>query len=216
MPVENADYIDELNPSYPGPLDPVNQGDDHLRLLKTVLKNQFKNLPQPLDWETDFVNVLAGVLAQVTDIQSKASHVGMILTTLSKSTPEELGYAGTWVRVQEDCVMVAGIPGEGVPKGDNTVYLSVDQIPEMDLINGMATSAGSHDHYITPNRGGSSSSTGARALTESPGQASPKRTDAAGAHTHEVTGRVGTAEVSKKGIDVRGKRITVAMWRRDT
>lgn len=44
MPLENAQYIQNLNSSYPDPNDDLEQGDEHIRLLKAVLKQTFPNL----------------------------------------------------------------------------------------------------------------------------------------------------------------------------
>lgn len=48
MALETATYIDQLVISNPGATDTVAQADDHLRLLKTVLKNTFPNLNGPV------------------------------------------------------------------------------------------------------------------------------------------------------------------------
>ena len=44
MPVESATYIHDLNDADPTHTDGLNQMDSHLRLIKTVLKNQFPSL----------------------------------------------------------------------------------------------------------------------------------------------------------------------------
>lgn len=44
MPVESASYISDLNASYPASTDGVKEGDDHVRLIKSVLKSTFPNL----------------------------------------------------------------------------------------------------------------------------------------------------------------------------
>ncbi len=44
MGLESASYIDELNSSNPTATDPVSQGDDHLRLIKSVLKTSFPSV----------------------------------------------------------------------------------------------------------------------------------------------------------------------------
>lgn len=41
MPLEQANYINELSPVYPSPTDQKKVGDDHIRLTKRVLKNCF-------------------------------------------------------------------------------------------------------------------------------------------------------------------------------
>lgn len=44
MPIESATYIPSLDVANPTSTDPTSQGDDHLRLLKSVLKNTLPNL----------------------------------------------------------------------------------------------------------------------------------------------------------------------------
>ena len=44
MTVETATYISQLNPTLPSINDPKAEGDDHLRLTKSVLQNQFPSL----------------------------------------------------------------------------------------------------------------------------------------------------------------------------
>ncbi len=41
MALESADWVTQLVSANPVVGDPVGQGDDHLRMLKTVLKNSF-------------------------------------------------------------------------------------------------------------------------------------------------------------------------------
>jgi hypothetical protein len=45
MALETATYISDLNAENPATNDPKSQGDDHLRLIKTVLKNTFAGFP---------------------------------------------------------------------------------------------------------------------------------------------------------------------------
>jgi hypothetical protein len=44
MPVESASYISQLNTSNPTASDNISEGDDHLRLIKSVLQTQFPSL----------------------------------------------------------------------------------------------------------------------------------------------------------------------------
>jgi hypothetical protein len=46
--VESATYIKSLDPTSPSGTDPIADGDDHLRLLKAVLKATFPNLDGPV------------------------------------------------------------------------------------------------------------------------------------------------------------------------
>ena len=44
MTVESASYISQLSTSNPAAGDNISEGDDHIRLIKTVLQTQFPNL----------------------------------------------------------------------------------------------------------------------------------------------------------------------------
>ena len=44
MTVESATYVSQLNPAYPAASDNISEGDDHIRVVKTVLQAQFPNL----------------------------------------------------------------------------------------------------------------------------------------------------------------------------
>lgn len=57
MPIEPATYIDDLNTDYPESDDGVAQGDDHLRLIKQVLKNTFPNITGPVTANQGEINV---------------------------------------------------------------------------------------------------------------------------------------------------------------
>ncbi len=48
MALETASYINQLVPANPSGADRVHQGDDHIRMLKAVLKNTFPNLTGPV------------------------------------------------------------------------------------------------------------------------------------------------------------------------
>jgi microcystin-dependent protein len=48
LAIETASYVSDLNVSNPPGSDPVGQADDHIRLLKSVLKSTFPNLTGPV------------------------------------------------------------------------------------------------------------------------------------------------------------------------
>ena len=47
MGIENADYIDGLNASWPTKEDAISDGDNHIRMIKEVLQQTFPNADQP-------------------------------------------------------------------------------------------------------------------------------------------------------------------------
>jgi microcystin-dependent protein len=48
MPLESATYLNNLVPSNPASTDTVSQADDHIRLIKQVLKSTFPNINAPV------------------------------------------------------------------------------------------------------------------------------------------------------------------------
>lgn len=64
MSLETASFIHQLNPSNPSGADKLKEGDDHIRLLKAVLKNTFPGLTGPLDPSItpEFLKSIAGQL----------------------------------------------------------------------------------------------------------------------------------------------------------
>jgi hypothetical protein len=48
MSIESASYISDFNAAYPASTDGVKEGDDHIRLVKSVLKNTFPNITGPI------------------------------------------------------------------------------------------------------------------------------------------------------------------------
>ena len=59
MTVEtSAHYINELNETYPRKEDLIKEGDDHLRLLKYVLKSSFPNVTSAINVSSTKLNYL--------------------------------------------------------------------------------------------------------------------------------------------------------------
>jgi hypothetical protein len=71
MTVEVAQFITDLEPNYPEALSNVNKGDDHLRLIKAVLKAQFPNFTaaavQASVVELNHIVGLTGIPEQVSN-----------------------------------------------------------------------------------------------------------------------------------------------------
>ena len=70
MALESPTYISDLNTSNPAASDPKNQGDDHLRNIKTAIKNSFTNITGAMTATHTELNYAVGVtsaLAGVTD-----------------------------------------------------------------------------------------------------------------------------------------------------
>ena len=116
MSVETAIYISQLDPTKPGINDPKSEGDDHLRLTKSVLQNQFPNLSAAAVTPTAAdLNVLAGAAAgaisgllvatqAATDASTKAASTAMVQNAILASSgitatlPGQSGNAGKVLR----------------------------------------------------------------------------------------------------------------------
>ncbi|MDT0637690.1 hypothetical protein RM437_06540 [Citrobacter werkmanii] len=58
MPIETAQYIDTLQPDWPDGKDPESGGDDHIRMVKQVLKNTFPAANNPVTGTPEQLNNL--------------------------------------------------------------------------------------------------------------------------------------------------------------
>ncbi len=98
MGLESASYISQLQPLNPDGADDINQGDNHIRLVKSVLQTQFPNFTAAAVTATVAeLNYVDGVTSAIqTQIDAKApiaspSLTGTPLTvTPSGSTPTQI------------------------------------------------------------------------------------------------------------------------------
>ncbi len=86
MTVETASYISQLDPTYPAAGDPKSEGDNHLRLLKTVLKTQFPNFG---------TNAITATAAEVNYLVGVTSGVQAQLNTLDTGKASKSNIYGT-------------------------------------------------------------------------------------------------------------------------
>ena len=68
MGLETGTYIDSLNTSNPGATDSVAQGDDHIRLLKSTIKNTFPNVTGAMTATHTELNLLDGCTANTAEL----------------------------------------------------------------------------------------------------------------------------------------------------
>ena len=68
MGLETGTYIDDLNSSNPVAGDPVNEGDDHIRLLKSTIKASFPSVTGAVTATHTELNLIDGVTATTTEL----------------------------------------------------------------------------------------------------------------------------------------------------
>lgn len=64
MALETGTYISDLNPLNPTAADPKSDGDDHLRLVKSAIKNTLPNLTGPMTATQTELNYMVGATTQ--------------------------------------------------------------------------------------------------------------------------------------------------------
>lgn len=90
MGLETATYIHELNSSQPGAVDEVNQGDDHLRLIKATVKATFPNITGAVTASHTELNYVDGV---TSSIQSQLDVLAAAVDALATG---EVDFSDIW------------------------------------------------------------------------------------------------------------------------
>ena len=87
MAIETFEYIDDLNVANPTATDNVSEGDDHLRGLKTTLKNTFPNVTGAINATETELNILDGVTATTAELNYVDGVTSNIQTQLGAKLP---------------------------------------------------------------------------------------------------------------------------------
>ena len=124
MTVETASYISQLDPTYPAAGDPKSEGDNHLRLVKTVLQTQFPNFgTAAMNATTAELNYVVGVTSGIqSQINTKATKAGDTYTgahdftgatpTVPTATAGDSSAAAASTAFVVSTVFSAALPGQ--------------------------------------------------------------------------------------------------------
>ena len=212
MPLENASTIEQLDSTWPLGLDSSSRGDDHLRLLKAVLKAQFpgasgRGFSKPITVTEDQLNALP---KQVADIGKTLFPVGSVVMRMDAVNPATL-YGGTWQLITGDATITFGNGAvqSGSASGNNNPSVPLPRHGHD------ATFAGNrvpdHQHTTSVVVGIQQPNANTNMQTGVPGAGV---TGLAGGHI--PTGNVTVSDTGTESatIDVRGARIKINIWRR--
>lgn len=213
MPLEQATSIAQLDEQWPNGGDTVDRGDDHIRLIKAVLKGAFagpdgKGFSIPLTVDPAILNSLAATLKSIDDKITNAQAVGNIIFRDDAVDPATL-YPGTvWALLSGDaCIALATAANAGTMTGNNTPVVPLPEHNHAITIDGV----GDHAHGGNVGVGGASFEHH-QYNSRMPCESWQSGTGAAGAHTHSASiTNVGTAGAT---LDVRGKRKYLCAWKR--
>lgn len=109
MGLETGTYLSDLVPANPAGTDPKSQGDNHIRLLKSVLQNTFPNLNGAVNATPAELNRLVGIATIVQSLLAAADAAAVrALLDLEPGTDVQaydadtakLDLAQTWTAVQ--------------------------------------------------------------------------------------------------------------------
>lgn len=146
MPLENSNTIKGLDETWPSPDDPVDRGDDHIRLIKHVLKTMFPNMELALTAKIDFLNGLEAKIKTMEDAIKNANPIGSIVIRNDNIDPSTV-YAGTtWVRLSADeaAFFLGDGTNGGSVTGSNSVLVPVQKHSHTFAGSGNAN----HSHYL--------------------------------------------------------------------
>jgi microcystin-dependent protein len=204
MALETASYIDGLVATNPLGSDPLADADGHIRLVKSALKATFPNITGPVTATQDSLNSplpSGGIILWSGAIAAIPS--GWLLCDGGSGTPD----------LRDRFVVGAGLGyAVGDTGGSATVVLETANLPSHShTFSGSTVSAGAHTHTITDP--GHSHALSAWFTPASPGSGGGGdagqrlsglgsygtntvitgiSVNSAGAHTHTITGTVGT------------------------
>ena len=207
MPLESGDTIADLNPLWPVQGDPVTAGDDHLRLIKSVLQNDA---------------VSKQLLADLV------YPVGALFFTTEETDPATLYVGTTWERYASGRAVVGvGSNGQsnwptGQLRGSEWHVLTAEEGPvhahTIDPPATQTTVNGNHNH--TAGNGGSFMTYGTGSVfyqaSGSPSHSYAATTSTQGNHSHWVDIPAFASSVSLGGAAHNNIQPSVAVniWRR--
>jgi hypothetical protein len=96
MTVEGAVYIDSLNPALPPGNDPKSEGDDHLRLIKSVLKSTFPNLTGAMTATQAQLNNITGYVLKAGDTMTGSLSLNGSILFFNDAAGVQAGYMGRY------------------------------------------------------------------------------------------------------------------------
>lgn len=218
MPLENATNIAQLDATWPLGLDSASRGDDHLRLLKAVLKAQFpgaagNGFSKPITITEDQLN---GLPEKVDGLANKWFPVGTVVLRMDSANPGNI-YGGTWTLITGDACLSFGNGSvqSGSPDGTNDPWVPVQMHNHGTSHNLYTGEAGGHNHAFK-----SPAWEWKRVVSNGEYEIGVNTrtayTEWAGQHGHPIYGgvAVNNAGTANATLNVRGARIAINVWRR--
>lgn len=220
MPLENATTISQLDEQWPHGGDGVDRGDDHIRLIKHVLKSTFpgpsvNNQPGqgfsvPITVDPILLNDLAARLTSMENAIKNTRPIGSIELRLDYVDPSTLFPGTVWARIDGDYSLHVGNGSNGgSTTGDNYPLVPLPLHNHNASFFGEPLPPHSHGSNIF---GGTPGPTNHSPRMDGYSYNIPTTSESAG--TPRGTVSVLPVGSDQARIDVRGARIFVNVWKR--
>jgi len=119
MGIETFNYIDSLNTANPTSTDNVSEGDDHIRGIKTTLKNTFPNVNAAVNATDEELNLVDGVTRIVDSTSATGSAKLPSGTTAQRDGSPSAGYL-RWNTTDTSAEVYDGSAWSAVGGGNST------------------------------------------------------------------------------------------------
>ena len=219
MGLETSTYIDGLDQTWPTGLDPVNKGDDHIRLLKAILKATFpgeagNGFDKAILANENELNFVQGVTANIqTQLNAIVNNAALIAVPVGAIVM----FNGAFASIPSNFQLCDGT--NGTPNMTDKFVYGTNEESELKDTGGSAdaivvshthttVSAGSHQHGAA----GGHTHTAVTAGSHQHAEAGDHQHPAAGVHSHATdvqsvvfgswggTGRGGTLVGGEAGV----------------
>lgn len=222
MALEVATYISQLDPNWPLGTDKQDRGDDHLRLIKDVLKKTLAG-PNGTGWEkpvTASPDQINAFNQRITDLENGLKNVykiGDLMIRADNVNPATIFPGTTWTLITGDFAVRLG----NGSNGGQTLGNNDPVVPVAYHSHGASVSInadGNHAHTMYMG-GGSAGPRQAIAIDARNGEGhsyvgSNNSTEIAGWHAHSGSVSVGASGTQNATLDVRGARLLLNFWKR--
>ena len=125
MALENGTYVNSLVTSNPASTDGIAQADDHIRLIKSVLKNTFPNITGAVTVTQANLNGTTSIPSSLTDLSITDGSANQVLQTNGSGS-------FSFVSLAEGVTYTGGT---GITVSGSTITCTVDTPAEIGLAN---------------------------------------------------------------------------------
>lgn len=222
MPLEVATYISQLDENWPTGGDRQDRGDDHIRLIKDVLKNTFagpsgNGYDKAITVSADLLNNLQTTLDAMNQAIKDSHPIGSLELRADNVNPGSVYPGTTWTLIAGEHSLYLGDGNNGGNTiGNNAPIVPVPKHGHTGTVS--IASGGSHTHPIYMG-GGSNGPREALSVDASNDEGHSyiginDSTQSGGAHAHTGTVSISDTGTANATIDVRGSRIFINVWKR--